>query len=143
MGSFPLSLVDELLNRLGRAKYVTTIHLKKNYWQIPFSEQAKIILSFITLQHLLYIILSFGLYYSGASFQHVINRLIRGLPGTATYISILVNIAGTREEYLAGLQSLFKHLSTPALILNLANSKLFQDTVTYLGHVVGSGQVKQ
>ncbi|KAL1252489.1 hypothetical protein QQF64_017182 [Cirrhinus molitorella] len=39
--SYPMSRVDELLERLGRARYITTLDLTKGYWQAPLSETAK------------------------------------------------------------------------------------------------------
>uniref|UniRef100_A0A8C1YTF7 Gypsy retrotransposon integrase-like protein 1 n=1 Tax=Cyprinus carpio TaxID=7962 RepID=A0A8C1YTF7_CYPCA len=38
---YPMPRVDELLDRLGRARYISTLDLTKGYWQIPLSEAAK------------------------------------------------------------------------------------------------------
>lgn len=143
MDSFPLPLIDEILDSVGTAKYITTLDLNKGYWQIPLTDRAKTISSFITPQGLYsYTVLSFGLCNSAATFQRVINQVIRGLPGTAAYIDDLVVTAETREEHLARLRSLFERLAEAGLTLNLAKSKFTRGTVSYLGHIVGSGIVK-
>ena len=143
MDSFPLPLVEELIDRVGRAKIITTLDLNKGYWQIPLTERAKCISSFITPQGLFsYKVLSFGLCNAAATFQRVINEVIRGLPGVAAYIDDLVVMADSQEEHLTRLRGLFEHLSQAGLTLNLAKSKFNKGTVTYLGHIVGDGNVR-
>ncbi len=36
----PMPRVDELLDRIGRARYISTLDLTKGYWQVPLSETA-------------------------------------------------------------------------------------------------------
>ncbi len=38
---YPMPRVDELLDRLGRARYISTLDLTKGYWQVPLSDSAK------------------------------------------------------------------------------------------------------
>ncbi len=38
---YPMPRVDELLDRLGRARCISTLDLTKGYWQVPVSEDAK------------------------------------------------------------------------------------------------------
>ncbi|XP_042624239.1 uncharacterized protein LOC122147153 [Cyprinus carpio] len=38
---YPMPCVNELLDRLGRARFISTLDLTKGYWQVPLSEQAK------------------------------------------------------------------------------------------------------
>lgn len=141
--SFPLPLIEELLDRVGNAKFVSTLDLKKGFWQIPLTDRAKTILSFVTPQGLFsYTVLSFGLCNSSATFQRVINHVIRGLPGTVAYIDDLVVMAETREEHLVRLRSLFERLSEAGLTLNLAKSKFSRGTVKFWGHIVGSGCIR-
>lgn len=33
--TYPLPRVDEMVERLGRAKYISTLDLCKGYWQVP------------------------------------------------------------------------------------------------------------
>ena len=34
----PMPKIDDILNKLGKAKYLTKIDLTKGYWQIPLAE---------------------------------------------------------------------------------------------------------
>lgn len=33
--TYPMPRTDELIDRLGKAKYITTIDLTRGYWQVP------------------------------------------------------------------------------------------------------------
>lgn len=39
--AYPMPQVDDLLEQLGCAKYMSTINLTKGYWQIPLHPQDK------------------------------------------------------------------------------------------------------
>lgn len=143
MDSFPLPLIEDILDRVGNSKLITTLDLNKGYWQIPLTENAKQISSFVTPQGLFsYTVLSFGLCNAAATFQRVVNHVIRGLPGTAAYIDDLVIMADNEEDHLSRLRNLFERLAEVGLTLNLAKSKFNRGTVTYLGHEVGGGQIR-
>ncbi len=45
---YPMPRVDELLDRLGRTRYISTLDLTKGYWQVPLSETAKLKTAFST-----------------------------------------------------------------------------------------------
>ncbi len=39
--SYPMPRVDELIDRLGRARFISTLDLTKGYWPVPLTEDAK------------------------------------------------------------------------------------------------------
>lgn len=39
--SYPLPLIEDLIDHIGTSKYITTVDLLKGYYQIPLSEEAK------------------------------------------------------------------------------------------------------
>ena len=39
--SFPLPRIDDCIDRIGKATYVTKLDLLKGYWQIPLTNRAK------------------------------------------------------------------------------------------------------
>ncbi len=38
---YPMPRVDDLIEKLGSAKFLTTLDLCKGYWQIPLSPESK------------------------------------------------------------------------------------------------------
>ncbi len=66
--SYPMPRVDELIDRLGRARFISTLDLNKGYWQVPLSEDAKPKTAFSTPSgHWQYWVLPFGLHGAPAS----------------------------------------------------------------------------
>ncbi|CAM4550808.1 unnamed protein product [Lepidochelys kempii] len=39
--NYPMPCTDELLEKLGRAQFISTLDLTKGYWQVPLDESAK------------------------------------------------------------------------------------------------------
>ena len=46
--AYPLPRIEDLLDEIGKSKYVSTIDLQKGYYQIGLTERAKILSSFTT-----------------------------------------------------------------------------------------------
>ncbi len=61
--------------------------------------------------------------------------------GCAVYLDDAVIYSDSSEDHLQHIQALFDHLARACLIINLAKCEFAQATVTYLGKVVGHGQV--
>ena len=57
--AYPMPRIDELIDQLGQAKYVTTLDLTRGYWQVPVAEKAREKTAFIYSdsweEHLLHI----------------------------------------------------------------------------------------
>lgn len=141
--SYPLPLIDDLIDAVGQSKFVTTIDLQKGYYQIGLTERAKIISAFITPFGLFqYRVLPFGMRNAPATFQRVINCTIQGLEGTFAYLDDLVVISDTWEDHVIRLKALLDRLSQAGFTINLAKTTFGSAVVTYLGHVVGRGQAR-
>ena len=46
--SFPLPRIDDCIDKIGKAKYVTKFDLLKGFWQVPLTDRAKEISAFAT-----------------------------------------------------------------------------------------------
>ncbi len=69
---YPMPRVDELLDRLGKARYISTIDLTKGYWQVPLSTSSREKMAFSTPSgHWQYRVLPFELHRAPATFQSV------------------------------------------------------------------------
>lgn len=62
--------------------------------------------------------------------------------GCAIYLDDVVLYSDSWEDHLQRIQALFDHLAWPRLTVNLAKCDFAKATVTYLGKVVGQGQVR-
>ena len=141
--SFPLPRIEDCIDKIGRAKYVTTLDLLKGYWQVLLTDRAKELSAFVTPQGLYqYRVMLFDMKNAPATFQRMVNRIVDGLHGCDAYIDDLIIYADSWEEHLMRLQAVFERLSKANLTINLNKSKLGHAEVIFLGHSDCNGQVK-
>ena len=141
--TYPIPRIDDCIDKIGTAKYVSKFDLLKGFWQIPLTERAKEVSAFVTPKGLYqYKVMPFGMRNSPATFQRLINSVIAEIPGCEGYIDDVVIYSDTWEEHLAIMRKFFDRLSDAKLTINLLKSEFGCGHVTYLGHVVGQGQVK-
>ena len=135
--------MDDCIDQIGNAIYISKFDLLKGYWQVPLTERAKEVSAFVTLDGLFqYNVMAFGVKNAPATFQRMINSVIQGIDGCAAYIDDVILFSDTWEGHIAIMRKLFERLSKEVLTVNLAKSEFCHATVEYLGHVVGQGQVK-
>ncbi len=140
--SFPLPRMDDCIDQVGAAKFVSKFDLLKGYWQVPLSKRAQEISAFVTSSGLYsYKVMPFGLKNAPATFQRLMNRVVSGLKGCAVYLDDLVVYSDTWHSHLQRIRALFDRLAEARLTVNLAKCVFAMATVTYLGRVVGQGRV--
>ena len=88
----PILRADELVDRLGAAKFLSTFDLTSGYWQIALTEGAKERSAFSTPEgHFHFTVMPFGLKNAPATFQRLVNPALAGLEAfTATYLDDIV-----------------------------------------------------
>ena len=75
--NYPMPWIDELIDRLGKTRFVSTIDLTKGYWQVPVATNDRHKTAFITPFRLFqFQMMPFGLSGAPASFQRLMDRLI-------------------------------------------------------------------
>ncbi|KAL1250534.1 hypothetical protein QQF64_018330 [Cirrhinus molitorella] len=96
-----------LLDRLGRARYISNLDLTKGYWQVPLTEEAKPKTDFPTPSgHWQYRGLPFGLH-APATFQRLMDILLRP---HQSYIDDVIIHSETWENHLAWLRRVLLEL---------------------------------
>ena len=48
LDQYPMPRIDELTDRLGKARFISTLDLTKGYWQVPLTERARMKTAFVT-----------------------------------------------------------------------------------------------
>ena len=141
--SFPLPRMEDCVDQVGSAKFVSKFDLLKGYWQVPLTPRAREIASFITPSGLYsYKVMPFGLRNAPATFQRLMNKVVSGLVGCAVDLDDVVVYSDTWEDHLQRIQALFDRLALASLTVNLAKCEFAKATVTYFGKVVGHGKVR-
>lgn len=135
--------MEDCVDRVGGAKFVTKLDLLKGYWQVPLTERAKEISAFVTPDDFLqYTVMAFGMRNAPATFQRLMNVVLAGLPFCAAYLDDLVVCSESWVAHVEHLSVVFCRLKEAGLTVNLSKCEFGQATVTYLGEEVGGGQVR-
>ena len=141
--NYPIPRIDDCIDQVGQAKFISKFDLLKGYWQVPLTESAKRISAFVTPDGLYqYHVMPFGMKNASATFQRLMNKVLQGLPHCHVYIDDIVLSNDTWDEHLENLKALLHRLADAHLTINLAKSEIGEASVTYLGHVVGHGTVR-
>uniref|UniRef100_A0A8C5DBJ5 Gypsy retrotransposon integrase-like protein 1 n=1 Tax=Gouania willdenowi TaxID=441366 RepID=A0A8C5DBJ5_GOUWI len=141
--SYPLPRMEDCVDRVGSAKFVTKLDLLKGYWQVPLTPRASEISAFVTPDRFLqYTVMPFGLRNAPATFQRLMHKVLGGVKNCEVYLDDIVAYSNTWAEHLDILYVIFEKLKQASLTLNLAKCDFGRATVTYLGKQVGQGQVR-
>ena len=134
--------IDDLIDLLGKAKYISTLDLTHGYWQVPLTKDAHHKPAFVTLSGLYHFnVMPFGLKGAPASFQRLMD-VIRGLDSmSAAYINHVIIFSTSWEDHLSHFSTVFTRLRKARLTAKPSKCTLGATTCTYLGHVVGNGAV--
>lgn len=100
--AYPMPRVEELIERLGHAMYLTTLDLCKGYWQVPLIESSKDLTTFRVPSGLYrFRIMPFGLHGAPATFQRLVDEVLRGADGyAAAYIDDTVVFSEMWEDHV-------------------------------------------
>ncbi|KAL0159094.1 hypothetical protein M9458_047170, partial [Cirrhinus mrigala] len=141
--SYPMPRVDELLDRLGRARYISTLDLTKGYWQVPLTPSAKLKTVFSTPSgHWQYRTLPFGLHGAPATFQRMMDIILRPHQAcVAAYLDDVVVHSKAWEDHLDRLRRVLSELKRAGLTTNPHKCHLALSEAKYLGFQVGRGLI--
>ncbi|CAM5127719.1 unnamed protein product [Eretmochelys imbricata] len=135
---------DEILDKLGGARYLTTTDLTKGYWQVPLDPEARANSAFTTPMGLLEcLVLPFGLKGVPPTFQHLVDQLLKGMEDFAlAYIDDICVFSQTWEEHVFQVKRVLGRLHDAVLTVKAGKCKVGMAEVQYLSHKVGSSHLK-
>lgn len=108
--------VEELIERLGNAKFLTILDLCKGYWQVPLTETCKDLTAFRVRSGLYcFRTMPFELHGVPATLQRFVDKGLRGADGyTAAYIHDFVVFSESWEDHVKHLSDVFHRIHTPS-----------------------------
>ena len=141
--SFPIPRIADCIDQIGNAKFVSTFDMLKGYWQVPLTQRAREISAFVTSSSLYqYKVMPFGMKNAPATFQRMVNKLVRDIDGCEGYIDDVVIFSDNWSDHIRQIKHFFQIMREAKLTINLMKSEFGKATVKYLGHIVGQGQVR-
>ena len=141
--AYPMPRIDDILDNIGQAQYITTLDLAKGYWQVPVAPADVEKTAFSSPLGLLqFRTMPFGLSGVPATFQRLMDQVVRGLPYANAYLDDLVIYSTTWAEHLDHLSSVLQRLQDAGLTIKLGKCNFATHECTYLGHTIGNGSTK-
>ena len=89
-----------------------------------------------------YKVMPFGMKNAPATFQRMVNKLVRDIDGCEGYIDDVVIFSDNWSDHIRQIERFFQIMREAKLTINLMKSEFGKATVKYLGHIVGQGQVR-
>lgn len=141
---YPMPRVEDIIDSLGQAIFISTLDLTKGYWQVPVAPDVKHKTAFTTLFGIYqFRCMPFGLKNAPATFQRLMDKLLSDCKDfAASYIDDTAVYSISWSDHLAHLRQVLQRLKDAGLTARPKKCKLGMSECSYLGYVVGRGQVK-
>ena len=142
--AYPMPRIEELLDNIGSARFITTLDLAKGYWQVPMNPEDRDKTAFVSPKGLYqFTTMPFGLSGAPATFQRMMDEVLRGTESFAgVYLDDIIIHSDTWEDHLRHLDEALKRLEDAGLTLKLKKCSFATEDCTYLGYRIGRGGVK-
>lgn len=136
---YPLPRIDDALDSLHNANYFSSIDMRSGYWQISVDEKDREKTAFVTPDGLYeFRVMPFGLCNAPATFERMMDSLLRGLRWTTClcYLDDVIIFSSTFDEHLSRLTAVLKIFRDARLQLNSKKCVFGNTEIKILGHVV-------
>ena len=146
--AFPLPRIDETLDRLGDAKFFTTLDMGSGFWQVPLTERSKERTAFVTHKgQYQWNRMPFGLCNATATFQRLMTKVLANVAQkygniVLCYVDDILIATRTEEQHLEQLRAVFTAVRAANLKLKAAKCRLFDTEIKFLGRLVTNGGIK-
>jgi hypothetical protein len=120
---YSMKEITDCISDIGRAKLtiISTFDLTSGFWQMQLDEKSQPLTAFTIPGQGQYqwITSRMGLLGCPASFQHLMERVLRNIPNVIVYIDDLLVYMQTHEEHLNVLEQVLERLHTHNLKINV------------------------
>lgn len=144
--TYPLPNIDRILSMLRGARYISSIDLRKAFWQIPLDEESRPKTAFSIIGKGLFQFRSvpFGLCNAAQAQQRLVDAIFgpKYEPKIFTYLDDIIICSATFEEHLDLLSEVKLKLQEAKLTINLSKCEFFKTTLKFLGYIVGSNSLQ-
>ena len=146
--AYPLPRINVLLQKLGKAKYLTKIDLAAGFHQVPVCPESREITAFCTPEpingysHFQWKVMPFGLVNAPATFQRLMDNVLGGLMDKCVvYLDDILIYSENLDEHYESIRLVLDRLLKNKLYVKVSKCAFVQEKISFLGHIVGAGQV--
>lgn len=141
---YPIPVISDVLDKLGRCQYFTTLDLKSGFHQIEmFPDDIQKTAFTVENGHYEYCRMPFGLKNAPSTFQRAMENVLRGLNDICeVYMDDIIIFSTSLQEHIVSIEKVFQRLREANLKIQLDKSEFLKHETAYLGHIVTPQGIK-
>ena len=140
---WPMPRIEDILAKLGKAKFFTTLDLRSGYHHIALDKHSIKKTAFCTpFGKYEYLKVPFGLAQAPSYFQKLMNKVLNGLNFAFAYLDDIIIFSTTAEEHMRHIQIVIDRLKSAQLKLKKSKCAFFKKELYYLGHLLTTEGIK-
>ncbi|GBM19397.1 Retrovirus-related Pol polyprotein from transposon 297 [Araneus ventricosus] len=138
---YPLPNIEERIETVSSAKYITVLDLSKGYCQIPVSKNAQRLSTFVTnFGTCIPLRMPFGLKNAPYEFSRMVAQFLEACEDfVVSYLDDNAVFSVMFQEHINHLEIVLQRIQQASLTIKPPKCKFPQSQVQYLGHIVGQG----
>ncbi len=139
---FLIPSIDSILAQIGNCKFLSKLDLLKSFHQVPLDDSTKQLTAFSCMQgKFQYRVMPFGLKNAPATFQLLMQQVLRGLESySLAYIDDVIIFSATFDDHITHIFSVAR-LSAANLSVKKSKCCWLYSSFEFLGFVVGDGKL--
>ena len=140
---FFMPRVEEVIEGIGRAKFISKLDLSKGFYQVELADSAMEKMAFTCHRGAFHFTrMPFGVKNAPACFQSLMQRVLAGLDDFATaYMDDVVIFSSTWEDHVTHIGRVLGAIGNAGLTVNPTKCCWGGTAVEFLGHFVGKGSM--
>lgn len=143
--SYPIQLVQDLMDCFHGAKYFSSIDLASGYWQIRMHPNSMEKTAFNSkFGSYVFLVMPFGLVKAPATFQSLMDKIFGDVQWkfVCVYFDDIFIYSKTFQQHLQHLREVFTRLRQNRLQAKITKCKILRPEIIFLGHLVSAQGIK-
>ena len=140
---FFMPRVEEVIEGIGKAKYISKLDLAKGFYQVPLTDEAQPKTAFTCHRGAFqFTRMPFGVKNAPACFQNLMQKVLAGVEAFATaYMDDVVIFSSSWEDHVIHINSVLSLIGGAGLTVNPKKCCWGGRAVEFLGHFIGEGNM--
>ena len=141
---YPMPRADDLLRTISRSNFISTLDCSQGYWQVQMNPDDIQKTAFVTHKgQYEWLVMPFGLKCAGNTFQRMSDDILKDHSSYArSYIDDTAVHSDSWEDHLLHLDRVLTAFEKEGLTLKLSKCAFGKNKIKYIGHIIGSGEIK-
>lgn len=143
--AFPIPLIEDVIDRLQGATYISTLDIAWGYWQVPIHPDDRHKTAFTTTEgRFEWKVMTMGLKNAPFTFQMIMQQVFGPLlyKSAIPYLDDVVIFSKSSEEHRHALEAVFKQFIHHNIKLRREKCHFFRSEVEYLGFIINGHSYK-